>query len=78
VYPVPYAWKKLLAYMIIVLLVYYVFLGLSTFSHSTIYRLAIGTILLGAYLLFILRVERKEFRRLPFIGKYLDPRPNLG
>jgi len=78
VYPVPYAWKKLLAYMVVVLLVYYVFLGLSSFSVNLIYRLAVGTILLGAYILFILRVERKEFRRLPYIGKYLDPRPNLG
>jgi O-antigen/teichoic acid export membrane protein len=77
VYPVPYARKKLLAYMVVVLLVYYVFLGLSSFSNSLVYRLALATILMGAYILFILRVERKEFRRLPYIGKYLDPRPNL-
>jgi O-antigen/teichoic acid export membrane protein len=74
VYPVPYAWKKLLAYMVVVLLVYYVFLGLSSFSQSLIYRLVIATILLAAYILFILRVERKEFRRLPYIGKYLEPK----
>jgi len=71
VYAVPYAWKKLLAYMVIVLLVYFVFLGLSSFSHSLIYRLAVGTVLLGGYIVFILLVERREFRRLPVIGKYL-------
>jgi O-antigen/teichoic acid export membrane protein len=75
VYPVPYAWRKLLAYMVIVLLGYFAFLGLCSFSHRVIYRLVVGTILLGAYILFILRVERNEFRRLPFIGKYLEPRP---
>jgi O-antigen/teichoic acid export membrane protein len=71
VYPVPYAWKKLLAYMVIVLLVYFVFLGLCTFSHRLIYRLAVATILLGSYILFILRVEHREFQKLPVIGKYI-------
>lgn len=71
VYPVPYAWKKLLAYMAIVLLVYFVYTGLSRISHSLVYRLAVATILLGSYVLFILRVERREFRRLPLIGRYL-------
>lgn len=77
VYPVPYAWKKLLAYMVIVLLVYVAFLGLCVFSHRLVYRLAVASILLGAYVVFILRVERKEFRRLPYIGKYLEPKPTV-
>jgi hypothetical protein len=71
VYPVPYAWKKLLAYMVIVLLVYFAFLGLSSFSNSLVYRLTVATILLVGYVLFILQVERREFQRLPIIGKYL-------
>jgi O-antigen/teichoic acid export membrane protein len=75
VYPVPYVWKKLLAYMVIVLLVYFVFLGLSSLSHSLIYRLVVGTILMGAYIVFILLVERREFRRLPVIGKFLGGGP---
>jgi O-antigen/teichoic acid export membrane protein len=75
VYPVPYATKKLVVYMVIVLLVYFVYLGLSSFSHRLIYRLAVGTILLGGYILFILRVESREFRRLPVIGKYLGGGP---
>ena len=75
VYPVPYATKKLVAYMAIVLLVYLVFLGLETISHSLVYRLGVGTVLLGAYALFILRVERREFRRLPYIGRFLGGGP---
>ncbi|HVS98587.1 MAG TPA: oligosaccharide flippase family protein [Puia sp.] len=71
VYPVPYATKKLVAYMVIVLLIYFVFLGLGTISRSLVYRLALATFLLGGYVLFILRVERREFSRLPVIGKYL-------
>lgn len=71
VYPVPYATKKLVAYMVIVLGIYFVFLGLKSLSPSLIYRLTVGTVLLLAYIVFILRVERREFRRLPIIGKYL-------
>ena len=71
VYPVPYATKKLLAYMVIVLLVYFVFLGLGSLSPNLVYRLGLGTVLLLAYVVFILRVERREFRRLPYIGRFL-------
>jgi O-antigen/teichoic acid export membrane protein len=75
VYPVPYAWKKLVAYMIIVLLVYLVYTGLTMLWGNRVFSLALATVLLGGYALFILRVERKEFRRLPYIGKYLEPKP---
>jgi O-antigen/teichoic acid export membrane protein len=76
VYPVPYAWKKLVAYMVIVALVYFVYLGLAGIWSSMVYRLTVGTILLAGYVVFILRVERREFRRLPFIGKYLGGQPS--
>jgi O-antigen/teichoic acid export membrane protein len=71
VYPVPYAWRKLLAYMVIVLLVYLAYLGLCSFSSRLIYRLTVATILMGSYILFILRVEHREFQKLPVIGKYI-------
>jgi hypothetical protein len=35
-----------------------------------------GLVLLGAFTLFVLKIEKKEFQRLPYIGKYLyRPRP---
>jgi O-antigen/teichoic acid export membrane protein len=70
-YKVPYAWKKLVAYMVIVALLYFIHHGLTRVWHSQVFSLALATLLTGAYTLFILRVERKEFRRLPVIGKYL-------
>ena len=77
VYPVPYATKKLVAYMVIVLLVYFVFLGLRSLSPNLVYRLGLATLLLLGYIVFILRVERREFSRLPIIGRYLGtPPPN--
>lgn len=70
-YPVPYAWKKLVAYMIIVLVLFWIHKGLTSLWHSTGFSLVLGTIFLIAYALFIIKVERKEFARLPFIGKYI-------
>jgi O-antigen/teichoic acid export membrane protein len=75
VYPVPYAWKKLVAYMVIVALLYFVFVGLTSLWSNRIFSLTLGTLFLVAYALFILRVERREFRRMPIIGKFLGGGP---
>lgn len=74
VYPVPYAWRKLLAYMVIVTLLYLAHTGLTMLWPNRVFSLALATLFLGGYALFVLRVERKEFRRLPYIGKFLGPR----
>jgi uncharacterized membrane protein HdeD (DUF308 family) len=34
-----------------------------------------GVLLLGLYILFISRVEKKEFSRLPFIGRFYKLSP---
>jgi O-antigen/teichoic acid export membrane protein len=70
-YRVPYAWKKLVAYMVIVALLYFTHRGLTRLWHNEAFSLVLATLLTGAYVLFILRIERKEFQRLPLIGKYL-------
>lgn len=70
-YRVPYAWKKLVAYMVIVALLYFVHHGLTRVWPSTWLSLTLATLLTGAYGLFILRVEKKEFQKLPVIGKFL-------
>jgi hypothetical protein len=73
VYPVPYAWKKLVAYMVIVFLLYLLHAGLVRLWSNMVFSLALGTVFLGAYGLFILRVERREFSRVPFLAKFLRP-----
>lgn len=71
-YPVPYAWKKLLAYLVIVTLVYLVQLGISWLTPEwTILHVLTGLLLLGGFTMFVLKIEKKEFQRLPYIGKYL-------
>jgi len=75
VYPVPYAWKKLTAYMVIVALIYFLHHALTGIWPNRVFNLGLATALLAAFTLFVLRVERKEFRRLPYIGKFLEPKP---
>ncbi|MDP4150334.1 MAG: oligosaccharide flippase family protein [Bacteroidota bacterium] len=70
-YPVPYAWKKLVAYMVIVYLLYVLHHSLTMNVRGQAFNLATATVLTIAYALFILRIERKEFRRLPYIGKWM-------
>ncbi len=73
-YPIPYAWKKLVAYIVIVVLLYFIHSAIIYFFKGNIFSLVAATILLAGYLWFILRVEAKEFSRMPVIGKYFKAR----
>lgn len=70
-YRIPYATKKLCAYMIIVAVVYLVHHFLTTHWPNTWFSLTLATIFTLGYLVFILRVERKEFSKLPYVGKMI-------
>ncbi len=77
-YYIPYAWKKLVAFIVIVVLLSFLHKGIvslaQNFISSTIINYIINygvaTFLLFAFLWFISLVERKEIRKLPVIGKY--------
>ena len=69
-YPIPYAWKKLVAYIVIVVLLYFVHSGFTHFLKGNLFSLVFATVLLALYAWFILRVESREFQRFPVIGKY--------
>jgi len=73
-YPVPYAKKKLIAYLVMVSLIYLLHRGLLMISHNWIFNVGTATILMASFALFISKVERKEIQRLPVIGKYLTPK----
>jgi len=70
-YKVPYAWKKLIAYIVTSVLLYGLHSLLLQIVPSTVFYYVSATLILGAFILFILKIERKEFERLPLIGKYL-------
>jgi len=72
-YRVPYAWKKLCAYIIIVVLLYFIHEGIIYFFAGNAINFITATLLLTFYLWFIMNVERKEFVRFPVIGKYIKP-----
>jgi O-antigen/teichoic acid export membrane protein len=70
-YKIPYAWKKLLAYIVISVLLYGLHKLSIRFISSGIFYYGSATIIFAAFTLFILKIERKEFQRLPVIGKFL-------
>ncbi len=70
-YHVPYASKKLVAYLVIVVMLFFIHHALSLLWKNTIFSLAVATALLSLYVWFISRIERKEFRQLPVVGRYV-------
>ncbi len=70
-YPIPYAWKKLVAYIAIVTIFFLIQKGLLYFYNYFWFELATGSILLIVFTKFILLVEKKEFQKLPVVGKYI-------
>ena len=72
-YPVPYAVKKLIAYVVLVVLIYFIHLGLLKFiSCSLAFSLGSGLLLFLLFTWFVSRVEAKELAKLPVIGKYFQ------
>ncbi|MFC4262612.1 lipopolysaccharide biosynthesis protein [Ferruginibacter yonginensis] len=69
-YKVPYAWKKLVAYIVIVVLLFFIHKGCIYLWSNTYFDIAVASILLYSYLKFLGLVEQKEFAKLPVIGKY--------
>lgn len=70
-YYIPYAWKKLTAFMVIVVLLYFVHRAFAYFLPGTWPGIISGLFLLAGYVFFILRIEKTEFKKLPVIGKYV-------
>ena len=76
-YPIPYAKRKLLTYMAICTLMYVLHeyalarnLDPSAGYYPYVYY-GSSLLLIGLFGLLILRVEKKEIQRLPFVGRFL-------
>ena len=74
-YPVPYARKKLIAYLVMVILLYLAHRGLVSLWENRWFNIGSATILLLAFAAFVAKIERKELQRLPLIGRYFALRP---
>jgi hypothetical protein len=70
-YPVPYAVKKLLAYLSMVILIYGLHIVLTKYIMSSLlFSMASGALLFLFFAWFVSRIEAKELARLPVIGKF--------
>jgi O-antigen/teichoic acid export membrane protein len=69
-YRVPYAKKKLIAYLVIVSLLYLLHRGLLQLWDNIWFSVATATFLLWIFTWFIGLVERKELSRMPFISRF--------
>ncbi|MEO6670724.1 MAG: oligosaccharide flippase family protein [Ferruginibacter sp.] len=69
-YRIPYAWKKLVAYMVIAVAFYFIHWGIISLNKNVYLNLLSGAALLAIYCWFIATVERKELERLPAVGKF--------
>ncbi len=70
-YPVPYAWKKLSAYVVICILLFMIHQLFRKFSPGIWWTHGFALLELSAFTVFILRIEKKEFNKLPYINRFL-------
>lgn len=76
-YPVPYSVKKILTYLTIMLLLFFLKKGVDYETRhlgellQISIRVASATVLMGLFLALVVKVEKAEMKGMPFIGKYL-------
>jgi O-antigen/teichoic acid export membrane protein len=72
-YPVPYPVKKLIAYLTMVVLIYFIHLGMVKWvSDNLLFSLGTGFIFFMFFAWFVSRIEAKEMAKLPVVGKYFN------
>ncbi len=69
-YRIPYAWRKLSAYIVIVVFLFFVHKIFKHYVPGFMASILSGTFLILIYIAFLLKVEWREVRGLPVIGKY--------
>jgi O-antigen/teichoic acid export membrane protein len=72
-YPIPYAVKKLVAYVTMVVLMYFIHLALVKWiSASLVFSLGTGLVFFIFFTWFVGKIEAKELAKMPVIGKYFN------
>ena len=70
-YPVPYPVKKLIAYLVLVVLIYLMHLGINKIYPDHLwFSLTTATVLFGLFTWFVTKVEAKELAKIPMLAKY--------
>jgi O-antigen/teichoic acid export membrane protein len=73
-YPIPYAWKKILAYIAICIILFGLHQAFLLLDMNPWINRGVALVFIGLFTLLILNVERKEFQQMPFIGRFLNPK----
>ncbi len=68
-YPVPYAAKKLIAYLVFVVLIYLIHLGITTVFTPLWFSITTGLIFFMLFSRFVLKIEAKEFKKIGLFSK---------
>jgi len=63
-FPIPYAWKKLLAYIVISCLLYGIHQVFRYYSPSLMMNHIFGLVLMAAFMVFVARVEKREVNNI--------------
>lgn len=70
-YRIPYAWKKLTAYIVIMLLVFWLNNTIADYFSGFWLKTVIATIFMLGFIAFIAGVEKHELKNLPILNKFL-------
>ncbi|WP_245645550.1 lipopolysaccharide biosynthesis protein [Niabella ginsenosidivorans] len=68
-YPIPYAWKKLVAYLVITIVLFLINKKITSFTHNFWLKTAFASLFMCLFLYFVSRVEKKELQALPVVGR---------
>ena len=71
-YPVPYAKKKLIAYLVLVTIIVLLHRLIVYFYPPLWFSMVSGTLLLAGFTYFVTRIEKRELQKLPYIGKFIS------
>ena len=74
-YPIPYAWKKLTAYVVISLILFGLHSLFKAFSPGILWTHAFATLLLAGFAYFVARVEKREILAMPRLARLLRVHP---
>ena len=69
-YPIPYAWKKLSAYILIAVMLFGIHQAIRSYIDTIMIIHMAGLVLLAIYIYFIGRVEKNEFSKMPLVGRF--------
>jgi len=59
-YPIPYVWKKLVAYMVIVVLLFFIQKAMLLITDNIWFEITTGTIIIVFFLWFLFQIEKKD------------------